>query len=70
VTPPPRPRLVGTIGGSNRLLSSREVAAILGVRERTVRAMWKEWGLPAKRIGKQLRWRERDLYAWIEQQDA
>jgi excisionase family DNA binding protein len=66
----PGPRLNGTLGGSNRLLSSREVAAILGVRERTVRAMWKEWGLPAKRIGKQLRWRERDLYAWIERQDA
>jgi excisionase family DNA binding protein len=66
----PQPRLNGTLGGSNRLLSSREVAAILGVRERTVRAMWKEWGLPAKRIGKQLRWRERDLYAWIERQNA
>lgn len=60
----------GTLGGSNRLLSSREVAALLGVSERTVRDMWREWGLPAKRIGKQLRWRERDVHAWIERQAA
>jgi excisionase family DNA binding protein len=64
------PHRKGTLGGSNRLLSSRQVAAILGVRERTVRAMWREWQLPAYRIGKQLRWRERDVYAWIERQAA
>jgi excisionase family DNA binding protein len=60
----------GTLGGSNRLLSSRDVAAILAVPERTVRDKWKEWGLPAYRIGKHLRWKERDLYAWIERQSA
>jgi hypothetical protein len=27
----------GTLGGSNRLLSARDVAAILGIPERTVR---------------------------------
>jgi excisionase family DNA binding protein len=60
----------GTLGGSNRLLSSRDVAAILAVPERTVRDRWKEWGLPAYRIGKHLRWKERDVYAWIESQSA
>jgi excisionase family DNA binding protein len=60
----------GTLGGSNRLLSSRDVAAILAVPERTVRDRWKEWGLPAYRIGKHLRWKERDVYAWIERQSA
>jgi len=60
----------GTLGGSNRLLSSREVAAILAIPERTVRDKWKEWGLQAYRIGKHLRWRERDVYAWIERQSA
>jgi excisionase family DNA binding protein len=60
----------GTLGGSNRLLSSRDVAAILAVPERTVRDKWKEWGLPAYRIGKHLRWKERDVYAWIERQSA
>jgi excisionase family DNA binding protein len=58
----------GTLGGSNRLLSSRDVAAILAIPERTVRDKWKEWGLPTYRIGKHLRWKERDVYAWIERQ--
>jgi excisionase family DNA binding protein len=62
--------LKGTLGGSNRLLSSRDVAAILAIPERTVRDRWKEWGLPAYRIGKHLRWKERDVYAWIERQSA
>jgi excisionase family DNA binding protein len=65
----PRPPK-GTLGGSNRMLSSRDVAAILAIPERTVRDKWKEWGLPAYRIGKHLRWRERDVYAWIEKQGA
>ena len=60
----------GTLGGSNRLLSSRDVATILAIPERTVRDGWKEWGLPAYRIGKHLRWKERDVYAWIERQSA
>jgi excisionase family DNA binding protein len=58
------------LGGSNRLLSARDVGAILGVPERTVRARWKEWGLRAYRIGKHLRWRERDVHAWIDRQAA
>ena len=60
----------GTLGGSNRLLSSRDVAGILAIPERTVRDKWKEWGLPAYRIGKHLRWKERDVYAWIDRQSA
>jgi len=60
----------GTLGGSNRLLSSRDVAVILAIPERTVRDRWKQWGLPAYRIGKHLRWKERDVYAWIERQSA
>ena len=60
----------GTLGGSNRMLSARDVAAILAIPERTVRDKWKEWGLPTYRIGKHLRWRERDVYAWLERQTA
>lgn len=40
------------------------------VPERTVRGKWREWGLPAYRIGKHLRWRERDVHAWIDRQAA
>jgi excisionase family DNA binding protein len=60
----------GTLGGSNRMLSARDVAAILAVPESTVRGKWREWGLPAYRIGKHLRWRERDVIAWIDRQGA
>lgn len=60
----------GTLGGSNRMLSAREVAEILGIPERTVREKWREWGMTAYRIGKHLRWRERDLNAWIERNAA
>jgi len=48
---------------ANRMPSARDVAAILAIPERTVRDKWREWGLPAYKIGKHLRWRERDLYA-------
>ena len=64
-----RPR-TGTLGGSNRMLSAREVAAILSVPERTVREKWRDWGLPAYRIGKHLRWKAREVYAWIDRQAA
>ena len=64
-TPP-----AGTLGGSNRMLSARDVAEILAVPERTVRDKWREWRLPAYRIGKHLRWRERDVHAWIDRQTA
>jgi excisionase family DNA binding protein len=64
-----RPR-TGTLGGSNRMLSAREVAAILSVPERTVREKWREWDLPAYRIGKHLRWKEREVHAWIDRHAA
>jgi excisionase family DNA binding protein len=65
----PGPRM-GTLGGSNRLLSAREVAAILSVPERTIREKWRDWELPAYRIGKHLRWKEREVYAWIDRYAA
>jgi excisionase family DNA binding protein len=52
------------------MLSARDVAAILAVPERTVRDKWRAWELPAYRIGKHLRWRERDVHAWIDRQAA
>lgn len=64
-----KPR-TGTLGGSNRLLSARDVAELLAVPERTVRDKWRAWGLPAYRIGKHLRWKERDVLAWIDRQAA
>ncbi len=67
---PPATPGKGTLGGSSRLLSARDVAAILGIPERTVRDKWREWRLPAYRIGRHLRWKERDVHAWIDRQAA
>jgi excisionase family DNA binding protein len=60
----------GTLGGSNRLLNSREVGELLGLPERTIRAQWKEWGMKTYRVGRALRWRERDVCEWLERQEA
>ncbi|MGD0603122.1 MAG: helix-turn-helix domain-containing protein [Streptosporangiaceae bacterium] len=68
--PSARQPRTGTLGGSNRMLSARDVAAILAVPERTVRDRGREWGLQAYRIGKHLRWKERDVHAWIDRQTA
>jgi excisionase family DNA binding protein len=69
-TPAPARRRAAPVGGSNRLLSAREVAVLLGIPERTVRDRWRTWDLPAYRIGKHLRWKERDVCAWIDRQAA
>lgn len=50
------------------MLTSTEVGEMLALPERTIRAQWREWGLPAYRIGRALRFRERDVLAWIERQ--
>ena len=40
------------------------------VEERTIREKWRDWELPAYRIGKHLRWKEREVYAWIDRHAA
>jgi excisionase family DNA binding protein len=50
------------------MLTSVEVGCMLKLPERTIRACWKEWGLQAYRIGRAVRFRERDVLAWIEKQ--
>lgn len=61
---------MANLGGSNRLLNSAEVGELLGLPERTVRAEWKRWGLQAYRIGRAIRWRERDVHTWIDAHPA
>lgn len=60
----------GTLGGSNRMLNSREVGELLGLPERTIRACWESWGMKTYRVGRALRWRERDVYDWLDKQAA
>jgi excisionase family DNA binding protein len=58
------------LGGSNKLLTLAEAAAILNVPPTRLRDHWKRWGIPALRIGRELRFRERDLDNWISKRIA
>jgi excisionase family DNA binding protein len=64
------PRDHHNLGGSNRLLNVTEAAAILGVRVRSLRDYHRKWGIPAGRVGRELRFRERDIHAWIAKRIA
>jgi excisionase family DNA binding protein len=57
-------------GGSNKLLSLPHAAELLDVPDRRLRDNWKAWGIPAFRVGRELRFRERDLWQWVERQAA
>jgi hypothetical protein len=35
-----------------------------------LRDHWRAWGLKASKVGRELRFRERDLWAWFERQAA
>jgi excisionase family DNA binding protein len=53
-------------GGSNRLLNLVYTAAYLDVPERRLRDNWRRWGIPTYKVGRELRFRVRDLEAWLE----
>jgi excisionase family DNA binding protein len=53
------------LGGSNRMLPLADAAALLGVKPRKLRDFWRAWGIPAYKVGRELRFRERDLNAWL-----
>ena len=54
-------RRTAPVGGSNRLLSVEELAAYLGVPKKTVYGCWRQWGLRGYRVGRYLRFRERQF---------
>ena len=54
-------------GGSNRLLTPEEVAEWLKVSEITVRNKYRVWGLKAQKVGRLLRFRERDIVAYLDE---
>ena len=54
------------LGGSNKLLTVPAAADLLSVPERRLRDHWRQWGLPAFKVGRELRFRERDLWNWLE----
>jgi excisionase family DNA binding protein len=57
-------------GGSNRLLSTEQVAERLGVSRKTVYRHWEEWGLRARPLGRLLRFAERDVDNFVERISA
>lgn len=58
------------IGGSNKLLGFQEVADLLGIPKRTVEQKWREWEWNGLRIGRYVKFREREIEAWITKQAA
>jgi len=53
-------------GGSNQLLSLANAAAYLDMPERRLRDNWRRWGIPIYKVGRELRFRVRDLECWLE----
>ena len=58
------------LGGSNKLISARELSERLGISRDSLYDNWRTWGLPGYYIGKHLRFREREVDAWLEKQAA
>ena len=61
-------RVTTKLGGSNRLIGVRETAARLDVPVSTLYKHWREWQLTAYRVGRALKFRERDIEVWLERQ--
>jgi excisionase family DNA binding protein len=61
-------RLPTRIGGSNKLISLADTAERLDVPVSTLYKRWREWGLKVYRVGRALKFRERDIEAWLDQQ--
>ena len=57
-------------GGDVTLLSVEELAAYLGVPKKTVYGCWRQWGLRGYRVGRHLRFRERHVEEWLQNQEA
>ncbi|MDT0481729.1 helix-turn-helix domain-containing protein [Streptomyces doebereineriae] len=53
-------------GGSYRLLTSAEVAEWLQVSEMTIKNKYRAWGLRPQKVGRLLRFRERDVIAYLQ----
>ncbi|MFE3453665.1 helix-turn-helix domain-containing protein [Nonomuraea sp. NPDC059194] len=49
-------------------MSVQEVADYLGVPKSTVYSQWKPWGLKGYKVGRYLKFRQRNIEAWLESQ--
>jgi excisionase family DNA binding protein len=57
-------------GGSNRLLNLSKAAEYLDLPPRRLRDNWQRWGITAYHVGRELRFRERDLEAYLSRNIA
>jgi hypothetical protein len=48
-------------GGSNQYLNLTHAAEYLDMPERRLKDNWRQWGIPAYKAGRELRFRVRDL---------
>ncbi|GAA1022851.1 hypothetical protein Aple_086510 [Acrocarpospora pleiomorpha] len=67
---PDAERRKGSLGGSNRLLSVGEVADYLGVPKKTLYQCWRSWGLHAYKVGRHLKFRQRQVEDWLKDQEV
>lgn len=59
------------IGGSNKLLTTREAAEYLALPSvRTLQDNWKKWGIPAAKFGRGLKFRVRDLDSFVARREV
>lgn len=49
-------------------MTPEETADYLSVSKRTLLDRYRRWGLPVVRVGRHLRFRERDVESWIDSQ--
>ena len=45
-----------------------KASEFLSVPERTLRENWRRWGMPGYKVGRAIRFRERDIESWLERQ--
>lgn len=60
----------GNLAGNDAFLTTEEVLAYLQINLRTVYRLIKAGKIPAVRVGRQWRFRKRDLDAWLNAQQA
>lgn len=59
------------LGGSNKLLPLADAASVLAIEPDKLRRHWKRWGVGGVyKVGRELRFRERDLNAWLAKRAA
>jgi excisionase family DNA binding protein len=55
---------------ADRILTPEQVGEKLGFSKKSVVDFWRAWGLPAYKVGKQLRFRESEIDKWLSGRKA